>query len=851
MKKNFLPFRCYVPMLALAVCWLGCPACSDEAVEPEPSVPQPETTYPDAYQDKVRTQPYPKTSNELIVNPAPFLVPQAMKTGERLQYALSRTEDFEDAEISEPQDGCMYNLHRALDTGTWYWRFRSTDAEGANLGAWSETYVFEVKAETPVFVTPPFEDFLENAPRVHPRLYCFLNPYIGEARQNVTSHPEYRQLTARASIALEADYGAMNLYADAETLRQHATWLYHAYYLTQDERYADKLVELLDAMLALPPTDAQLFTDNFTTSALTLAHAAVYDLLYERLTATQRSGAEDLMMRALRHSYQEQCGVEENHIFDNHFWQQNMRILTQAAFLLYDKAEYADEALPILKYYYELWTARAPASGFNRDGIWHNGTGYFPANVKTLAYMPALFSYVARFDFLQHPWYRNAGRALAYTNPPDSKSTGFGDNSENGDALNRLTAAFADYLARETGDAYAGWYAGGCQSLVRQDYELRLYRMCSNRTYESTLPEDAAKMVWYSDAGEVSMHSHLGDAGNDLALSFRSSTFGSGSHTTASQNAFNLLFKGHDVYRSTGYYQAFADAHNLMSYRHTRAHNTILVNGIGQPYSTEGYGSIVRALGGNHISYALGDASHAYCGISDDPMWVNYFAQAGITQTPDNGFGETPLTRYRRHVLMLHPRTVLIYDELEASEPVRWDWLLHSPVRFDINEAEQVLSTADEADGFYAVTQLFGSSEMDITQTDQFAVPPATGGAEYPNQWHLTASTDNQPATRYLTLIQVCEAGESPYIIRRDGDTFTWGDWTVEACLNASDSPRLVVRHHTEPVVFSYGEESPIIGGVPYLRQEASSSLLYDETDGEYQVMEMTDRAPIATRKGF
>ena len=88
MKKNFLPFRCYVPMLALAVCWLGCPACSDEAVEPESSVPQPETTYPDAYQDKERTQPYPKTSNELIVNPAPFLVPQAMKTGERLQYAL-------------------------------------------------------------------------------------------------------------------------------------------------------------------------------------------------------------------------------------------------------------------------------------------------------------------------------------------------------------------------------------------------------------------------------------------------------------------------------------------------------------------------------------------------------------------------------------------------------------------------------------------------------------------------------------------------------------------------------------------------------------------------------------------
>lgn len=851
MKRPFPFFRFGLPLCAAIVCAWAFSACSDEAVEPEPSVPQPETEYPDAYQDKVRTQPYPKMSNELIVNPAPFLVPEAMKTGEKLQYALSRTENFADAEISAPQDGCLYNLHRPLDTGTWYWRFRSTDAEGANPGAWSETYSFEVKAETPVFVTPPFEDFLENAPRIHPRLYCFFNPYIDEARCNVASHSEYRQLTARASLAMDADYAAMDLYANAETLRQHATWLYHAYYLTEEEAYASKMLEMLDAMIAAPPTDEQLFSDNFTTSSLTLAHAATYDLLYDRLTATQRTASENVMMRALRHSYAEQCGVEENQLFDNHFWQQNMRILTQTAFLLYDKTSYADEVLPILQYYYELWTARAPASGFNRDGLWHNGTGYFPANVKTLAYMPSLFSYIARYDFLQHPWYRNAGRALAYTNPPDSKSPGFGDQSERYDEPNRLTAAFADYLARETGDAYAGWYAGACQSLVQQDYELRLYRMCSNRTYESALPEGAAKMVWYTDAGEVSMHSHLGDTENDLALEFRSSTFGSGSHTTASQNAFNLLYKGEDVYRSTGYYQAFADAHNLMSYRHTRAHNTILVNGIGQPYSTKGYGSIVRALGGNHISYALGDASHAYSGISDDPMWVNYFAQAGITQTPDNGFGETPLTTYRRHILMLHLRTVLVYDELEASEAVRWDWLLHSPTQFHINEAEQMLSTDNAETGFFAVTQLFSSADMSLSQTDQFVVPPATSGPDYPNQWHLTAQVANQPASRWLAVIQVGQGGDSPAIIRREGDTFEIGEWTVTASLDPASAPCLEVRHRTEPVVFSYGNEPVTINGADYERQAEGSSVLYDETDGAYQVTEMSDRLPISTRAGF
>ena len=35
---------------------------------------------------------------------------------------------------------------------------------------------------------------------------------------------------------------------------------------------------------------------------------------------------------------------------------------------------------------------------------------------------------------------------------------------------------------------------------------------------------------------------------------------------------------------------------------------------------------------------------------------------------------------------MLHPYTVVIYDELESSENVRWDWLLHIPVEFDIDQ---------------------------------------------------------------------------------------------------------------------------------------------------------------------
>lgn len=842
-------FQLSVYLLLVVQLLIGC--SSDPLSDPDVMQPETPAGIPDAYQDKIRTQPYPKADNELYLNPAPLIVPQAMKTGERLQFSLSRTEDFSSSEtlVTEPQEWCMYNPHRRLDAGTWFWRFRSTNANGDMPDEWSQVYRFEVKNDTPEFVTPAFKTFLENAPRLHPRIYCFLDERIEEARTRVASHPEYKELLSRATLALNVDYTTMtDLYNRAEELRQHATYLYQAYHLTQKEIYAEKLRQLLEALIAAPPADKQLFASNFTASNIAWCLVATYDLLYDNLSASDRISAEELMMRVARYYYKVNCGFQENHLFDNHFWQQNMRILFQVALSLYDKPAYSSEVLPMLEYYYELWTARAPASGFNRDGMWHNGTGYFSANILTLAYMPALFSYITRQDFLLHPWYQNTGRSMVYTCPPGSKTNGFGDNSEKGTEPNRLIAAFADYLACETGDSYAAWYAGECRELLRRDYELRLYRMCTAQDYNTSFPADAAKMVWYKDAGEVAMHSHPEELEKDLALSFRSSTFGSGSHTTAGQNAFNLLYKGTDVYRSTGYYQNFSDAHNLMSYRHTRAHNTLLVNGIGQPYSTEGYGNVMRAMSGQHISYCLGDASYAYRGISNDPMWIDYFKQAGITQTPDNGFGTTPLTKYRRHILMLHPSTVLVYDELEASETVRWEWLLHSPTEFGIDAVKKTLSTNNNAKGFVAVTQLFGGHVFSLSQTDRFVVPPATSGAEYPNQWHLTARVDGSSATRFLAVIQVADTKGAIPVIHRDGDTFSVGDWTIEAVLDASRAPKLTVTHCTEPAVFSYGTDNPTLNGISYSRQHIGSSILFDEMSGTWQVTEMTDRTPVSTR---
>lgn len=806
---------------------------------------------PGAWHDKTRTQPYPKMSNELYINPSPLIVPEDAVGDGLIQFQLSQDEGFADGStiLSEPVKWRMYNPHMRMESGKWFWRYRPVE-ENLQAGEWSEAIPFEVKDETPVFVTPIYGKMAENLPIRHPRLYCFLDPYMASARKNAASHPEYKDMTARAKAALEAtDYSSLVIpfsETGLETVAMRTEYLYQAYMLTEDARYLDKMEEILRLFIDNPYSDADLFKDNFSSTNIAYCILAPYDLLCGKLPADVRQKAEEQLCRIAERYYEEYCGMQENHIFDNHFWQKNMRVLFQISLCLHDKEGHSDRMSEMLEYYYELWTARAPASGFNRDGAWINGTGYFEANVKTLYYMPMILSYISRSDFLQHPWYINAGQSLVYSWPPDSKSTGFGDGSERRDEPGRQRAAFADFLAKETGDEYAGWYAGQCSDLVKQDFELRLYRMARTKSYDTALPSDAPKMKWYKDIGEVVMHSDLGYIPNNVTLSFRSSTFGSGSHTLADQNSFNLLYGGKEVYYHSGYYLDFSDAHNLMSYRHTRAHNTILVNGIGQPFSTKGYGMIMRAGSGDNISYCLGDASNAYTGISDDELWIGAFENAGISQTPEFGFGNTPLTKYRRQVLMLHPNIVLIYDELEASEPVKWEWLLHSKSMFDINGST---FTSRVENGGRAVANMFCEHPVSISQTDKFAVPPtSTDDTGYPNQWHLTAKVEGKPKCRFLTLIQILDAGKSAVDVKENKGVIECGQWKIEVCMSSDSAEKLLVRNIVNGATYSYGSEHPVLKGETYYRKYRNSSILYDKQNNTFVTDEQTDARQVSSR---
>lgn len=809
---------------------------------------------PGGIHENVRTTPYPQQRHTLYLNPSPLLVPLDRKESDFLQFNLSKDKNFDEKNsiLSEPAPWCLFNPHQVLGPGTWYWRIRSVSKTGKKM-PWSKIYHFEVTDDIPKFVTPGFNTFLTNIPKEYPRIYCFLRDSLEQARKKVRSHPEFENMIDDARDALSINYRyETKPYSKITQMAENCDKLNTAYQMLRYDLYANKMVENVRCLLAMEP-DSKVIANDFNAGELAYTLACTYDNCFDRFTKQEQKQIEEIILSILSLYYEKHLlGHEETHIFDNHFWQFTFRHLMQAALVIYDKYPLAKE---YLEYSYELWTARAPASGFNRDGAWHNGTNYFSANAVSLCYIPALFSYLTGSDFLQHPWYQNVGLSMTYSWHPQSLSAGFGDGHEknNGKPL-RIRSAFADFMARNTGEPYATWYSS-VNDRYKTESETRLYRMASGkqRPTNAHLPVNAPKAVWFKDCGEMIANSNLGKFQDNISLSFHSSPFGSGSHTHSNQNAFNLQYGGKAVYYAVGHYMSFADPHNLLSYRHTRAHNTLLVDGVGQAFTTRAYGNIVRMFNGKHISYALGDASNAYCGISEYPMWEKNFFTHHLEQSRENGFGETPLTKYRRHIFLLHPNMIVIYDELEAGKSVSWVWLLHSPIKFNIDEANSTLITEDKEKGINAIAQLFSEQKCSITQTDQYKVAPnekrAERGEDFTNPWSLTASFEPSKTNRILTIIQVETEENKVTKIVRTNNRFQCGDWMIEAELNNKRSASLYIHNYRSDATFSYGKKTPVVNGDTYPRKSLFSSLLYDEIDGKWQVTEMNDSNKLFTGK--
>ena len=243
--------------------------------------------------ENVRETPYPQHGHTLYINPTPLLVPQSTRQSDYLQFNLSRSKDFSDAStvLSQPKPWCMFNPHKILENGTWYWRVRSVSKEGKEF-PWSRTYSFTVTDGVPQFVTPEADVFLSNVPKTYPRIYCFLNDNLEKARKNVRSHPEFENMIDDSRNALSSNYtNDTKPYRQITRMAAECDNLNTAYQMLQLDVYAEKMVQNVRCLLAVEP-DPKVINNDFNAGELIYTLACTYENCHDRFTPQERKQIE-------------------------------------------------------------------------------------------------------------------------------------------------------------------------------------------------------------------------------------------------------------------------------------------------------------------------------------------------------------------------------------------------------------------------------------------------------------------------------------------------------------------------------------------------------------------------------
>ena len=201
------------------------------------------------------------------------------------------------------------------------------------------------------------------------------------------------------------------------------------------------------------------------------------------------------------------------------------------------------------------------------------------------------------------------------------RKAGFGDGAYH--RPNEPASVLAATLAEEQDDPVMKWYADALaesseknENKWREWYIEDVYETLLAAAPSRTRREPPAKLDgsrYFADVGWVAMHSALGDAANDVWALFKSSRFGSYSHSHADQNTFQFYAYGRPIAIDGGYHPALGSPHDGLYTRQTRAHNGILVNGRGQPPTTwDAAGRIEEFRREGIITLTRGQAADAY-----------------------------------------------------------------------------------------------------------------------------------------------------------------------------------------------------------------------------------------------
>jgi hypothetical protein len=269
-------------------------------------------------------------------------------------------------------------------------------------------------------------------------------------------------------------------------------------------------------------------------------------------------------------------------------------------------------------------------------------------------------------------------------------------------------------------------------------------------------PADLPPVRFFEDVGWVSIQRHMHDASRHVQFLFKSSPYGSLSHSHGDQNAFLLRAYGEDLAIQSGHYVAFGSSMHREWRRQTRSKNAILINGIGQyagadkAMAKSAAGRIVHVLTfGGHVSIR-GDATAAYkvCNPSIE------LVQRDIHFVADHYF--------------------VIVDRVEAAEPATVQWLFHAEHEMEVCPKSYHVQGSQA--GLYGVFVLSTAGKPVLHQTQGFPGVDACEVAGLAKHWRLTAEVPAARRHTVVTLLVPYRQGARKRILHYiDDQGFSWG----------------------------------------------------------------------------
>ncbi len=560
---------------------------------------------------------------------------------------------------------------RLLDNGTYFW-----DVEAVETGITRGRQCFTVTDDSIPFLRPTAEQVFAGLPAERPRhlftkddipaILASRTEELETLRRNIEQayldglperpmfHTDDTALPYREYFGRFRDFCDRNLVACAL-----------GYYLLNDEKagvFAKQLfLHLCDWNPSGPCSLCGPWGDEVGLSCAR-CFPAVFDLLYPLMNEKERRYAGETVAM-----YAEQCerrlaSLNYSHNPGSSHAGRLPAYLGEAALSLWGCGILPESTLKNwLNHALTIYNGVFPYFG-GADGSWAEGTFYSTSYTKW--YLP-FFSAIARYsghNYLDRPFYRNFARYLLHFAQPHYEIHPFGDG----------------YWCTPDSPEWPGFFAQNPFRIYAQVSGLPEALACDRRLASPGSPEtpelfklhllDVFLPVFpstdsrtspitdadaFADAGFVSLHSDHTAPDDDLHLMARASRFGPGSHRQPDNGSFALFCGGTALLTPSGYFgRQYGSAHHMNWLNTTKAHNAVLIDGVGQDYRNF-----------RHTGKILS------CGIDEN---------GSRTAVLDLSASYPMLTRWLRTLRVKDGHTILIEDEITADHPVTVTYALHT-----------------------------------------------------------------------------------------------------------------------------------------------------------------------------